>query len=124
MRDCTRMEKTLRGRPRLDIPLQQIVDAVRCHQQVTSAARQLGCSPAYIHKRFKLAGMTLAKVLEAWWKRLPVAGAHRPGTPRPAGVKYHNKWSRTRRLQRYSKKGGLQEAGRITFGGRLRMRSK
>ena len=59
------MEGTLRGRPRLDIPLDQIVDCVRRHRQVMAAAREMGCSDAYIHKQFKLAGLTLAKVLEA-----------------------------------------------------------
>jgi len=59
------MEGTLRGRPRLDIPLDRIVDCVRRHRQVVAAARELGCSDAYIHKRFKLAGLSLAEVLEA-----------------------------------------------------------
>lgn len=59
------VEKTVRGRPSLDIPLQQIMEAVRQRRQVMGAARVLGCSPSYIHKRFKLAGLTLVQVLES-----------------------------------------------------------
>ena len=59
------MEKTLRGRPRLDIPLERIVQTVQRHRQVMAAARKLRCSSAYIWKRFKMAGLTLAQVLES-----------------------------------------------------------
>jgi hypothetical protein len=59
------MQKTLRGRPRLDIPLERIVQTVQRHRQVVAAARELRCSSAYIWKRFKLAGLTLAQVLES-----------------------------------------------------------
>lgn len=59
------MERNLRGRPPLDIRLERIIEAVRQHRRVTLAATALGCSPAYVHKRFKLAGLTLAQVLEA-----------------------------------------------------------
>ena len=45
--------------------MHQIVEAVRRHGQVMAAARDLGCSDAYIHVRFKRAGLTLRKVLEA-----------------------------------------------------------
>lgn len=58
------MRRTLRGRPSLNIPLARIVEAVRHHRQVVAAARELGCSDSYIHKQFKLAGLTLAEVLE------------------------------------------------------------
>jgi hypothetical protein len=57
-------EMTLRGRPRLDTPLDLMVDAVRRHRQVMAAARELGCSPAYVHKRLKAAKITLAQVLK------------------------------------------------------------
>lgn len=59
------MQKTLRGRPRLGLELPKILEAVRRHRQVVAAARELGCSDAYIHVRFKGAGLTLAQVLEA-----------------------------------------------------------
>ena len=58
-------EKSVRGRPSLDLSLQQIMEAVRQHRQVMGAARVLGCSPSYIHKRLKLAGLTLVEVLES-----------------------------------------------------------
>ncbi len=44
------MEKTMRGRPRLNLDLEQILEAVRRNRQVVAAARELGCSDAYIHK--------------------------------------------------------------------------
>ncbi len=59
------MVRSLRGRPRLDIRLDQIIKAVRRHQQVMAAARELGCSDAYIHVRLKGVGLNLAQVLEA-----------------------------------------------------------
>ncbi len=59
------MVRSLRGRPRLDIQLEQIIMAVRRHQQVMAAARELGCSDAYIHVRLKGVGLNLAQVLEA-----------------------------------------------------------
>ena len=58
------MQKTLRGRPPLNIPPERIVQAVRQHRQVVAAARALGCSPAYVHKRLKAVKLTLAQVLE------------------------------------------------------------
>ncbi len=58
------MGRSLRGRPRLDLKLEQIIKAVGQHQQVMAAARELACSDAYIHVRFKKAGLTLALVLE------------------------------------------------------------
>ena len=59
------MEKTLRGRPALDIPLERIIEAVKRHGPVVAAGRKLGCSAAYIHRRFKLTGLNLGQVLEA-----------------------------------------------------------
>ncbi len=59
------MKTTLRGRPSLDLGLAQILKVVRRHGQVMAAARELGCSDAYIHVRMRWAGLTLAEVLEA-----------------------------------------------------------
>lgn len=56
---------SLRGRPRLNIELPQILEAVRQHGQVMAAATELRCSDAYIHVRFKRAGLTLREVLDA-----------------------------------------------------------
>ena len=59
------MKRTLRGRPRLDLALRDILEAVRRHGQVVAAAAELGCSDAYIHVRMKAVGLTLRDVLEA-----------------------------------------------------------
>ncbi len=59
------MKTTLRGRPRLDLDLRAILEAVRRHRQVMAAARDLGCSDAYIHVRLKKVGLSLREVLEA-----------------------------------------------------------
>ena len=59
------MRTTLRGRPRLDLDLLSILEAVRRHRQVMAAARDLGCSDAYIHIRLKKVGLSLRVVLEA-----------------------------------------------------------
>ena len=57
--------KTLRGLPRLNLELEQIVQAIRLHQQLMAAARDLGCSDAYIDVRLRKAGPNLARVLES-----------------------------------------------------------
>lgn len=59
------MIRPLRGRPKLNLELAHILEAVRRHGQVVAAARELGCSDAYIHVRLKRVGLTLGKVLEA-----------------------------------------------------------
>ena len=59
------MKKTLRGRPRLNLDLPVILEAVRRHGQVMTAAREMDCSDAYIHVRFKQTGLTLEDVLDA-----------------------------------------------------------
>lgn len=63
------MKNTLRGRPRLDLELDAIIEAVRRHGKVLRAATELGCSDAYIHQRFKEAGLTLQGILEDSIKR-------------------------------------------------------
>ena len=59
------MTHSLRGRPSLNLKLEDILRAVREHGQVVAAARELRCSDAYIHVRFKLVGLTLMEVLTA-----------------------------------------------------------
>ena len=59
------MKTTLRGRPRLELDLLVILEAVRLHRQVMAAARGLGCSDAYIHVRLKRVGLSLKDGLEA-----------------------------------------------------------
>ncbi len=59
------MTKQLRGRPKLPLTVQQVLEAVRRRGTVTAAGRELGCSPAYIYARFNELGLTLAHVLDA-----------------------------------------------------------
>ena len=70
-----------RDRPGLKITLHEIAGAVRRHRNVMAAARELGCSDAYIHAKFRRYGLTLEEVLEAGdagtlLKRM--AGPHEP----------------------------------------------
>ena len=58
------MERAMRGRPRLNLDLEDVLAAVRIQRQVVGAARQLGCSPAYVHARLKGTGITLGELLE------------------------------------------------------------
>lgn len=44
--------------------MQRILETVRRHGRVAPAARELGCSAAYIWNRLKLAGLSLVEVLE------------------------------------------------------------
>jgi hypothetical protein len=41
------------GRPRLNIPVNKVYDALQLHHSVTVTARELGCSRAYIYKVLK-----------------------------------------------------------------------
>jgi len=59
------MRTTPQGRPSLNLDLAQILKEVRNYGQVVAAARELGCSDAYIHVRMNRAGITLSEVLEA-----------------------------------------------------------
>ena len=59
------MRTTPRGRPSLNLDLVQILKEVRSYGRVIAAARELGCSDAYIHVRMKRAGLTLSHVLES-----------------------------------------------------------
>ncbi len=59
------MKTTLRGRPRLDLDLMAILEAVRRHRQAMAASRELSCSDPYIHVRLKKVGLSLRMVLEA-----------------------------------------------------------
>jgi len=59
------MGHTLCGRPRLNLDFAEILEAVRRHYQVLAAARELGCSDAYIHVKFKGVGLSLRQVLGA-----------------------------------------------------------
>ena len=38
------------GRPRLNIPVNKVYDALHLYHSVTAAARELGCSRGYIYK--------------------------------------------------------------------------
>ena len=57
------MDRTLRGRPRLDLKLEDILMMIRREGKVMAAALKLGCSPAYVHARLKSAGLNLRRVL-------------------------------------------------------------
>ena len=57
--------KPLTGRPRLDIPLVDILEAVHATGNQSHAAANLGCSEAYVRKRIKSKNLTLLQVLEA-----------------------------------------------------------
>jgi hypothetical protein len=41
------------GRPRLNIPVNKVYDALQLHHSVTAAARELGCSRGHIYKVLK-----------------------------------------------------------------------
>ena len=59
------MKTTLRGRPRLNIEMARILEAVYRQGQIVAAGRELGCSQGYVHARLKGAGLTLRDVLDA-----------------------------------------------------------
>jgi molybdenum-dependent DNA-binding transcriptional regulator ModE len=52
------------GRPRLNIPVNKVCDALELHQSVTAAARKLGCSRGYIYKVLKESGLKMKDVIK------------------------------------------------------------
>ena len=59
------MRTPMKGRPALNIPLIEILEAVKATGNQSQAASDLGCSESYIRKQIRLAGLTLAQVLAA-----------------------------------------------------------
>lgn len=59
------IKRQLRGRPSLALELREVLTAIRRHGKALRAARELGCSDAYVHGRLKQAGLTLQEVLDA-----------------------------------------------------------
>ncbi|MCH7705800.1 MAG: hypothetical protein IIB33_01985 [Chloroflexi bacterium] len=59
------MERQFPGRPRIQLTMRQVLEAVRRHGRVLTASHELGCSAAYVHARLKEAGLSLLQVLEA-----------------------------------------------------------
>jgi hypothetical protein len=45
------------GRPPLNIPVIKVYDTLRCCRSVTDAAKELGCSRAYVYKVLKVNGL-------------------------------------------------------------------
>ena len=70
------MKAPSRGRPRLNIPLNEILEAVRASGNQSQAATSLSCSEAYVRARLRLAGLSLAQVLDVGDVKalLPVLG--------------------------------------------------
>jgi len=52
------------GRKPLNIPLKNVCECIRRHCNVVAAARELGCSPAYISGVLKANGMRLKDVVK------------------------------------------------------------
>ena len=59
------MRTPLRGSPSLNIPLEEILEAVRATGNQTNAATKLGCSEASVRTQINLAGLTLKQVMAA-----------------------------------------------------------
>ncbi len=52
------------GRRPLNIPLKNVLESLQAHGSVVAAARELGCSPAYIFGVLKANGLKLKDVVE------------------------------------------------------------
>ena len=52
------------GRKRLNIPLKIVCEALQAHQNIVAAARELGCSPAYIFGVLKTNELKLKDVVK------------------------------------------------------------
>ena len=52
------------GRKPLNIPLKNVLESLQAHGDVAAAARELGCSPAYIFGSLKANGLKLQGVVK------------------------------------------------------------
>ena len=52
------------GRKPLNIPLKNVLESLQAHRDVTSAARELNCSPSYIFGVLKKNGLKLNEVIK------------------------------------------------------------
>ena len=52
------------GRKPLNIPLKNVCEALQTHQNIVAAARELGCSPAYIFGVLKANRLKLKDVVK------------------------------------------------------------
>ncbi len=52
------------GRPRLEIAVNKVYDALQRHHSLVTAAKELKCSQAYIYKILKNEGQTVRNVLK------------------------------------------------------------
>lgn len=52
------------GRPRLNIALKNICEALRLHRSVAEAAKELGCSEGYIFSALKANGLRLRDIIK------------------------------------------------------------
>ena len=52
------------GRKPLNIPLKNVLESLQTHRDVTSAARELNCSPSYIFGVLKKNGLKLNEVIK------------------------------------------------------------
>ena len=52
------------GRKPLNIPLKNVLESLQAHRDVTSAARELSCSPSYIFGVLKKNGLKLNEVIK------------------------------------------------------------
>ncbi len=59
------MTTPLTGRPKLNIPIRDILEAVRAHGNQVQAASDLGCSEGSVRKQIRMAGLDLGQVLAA-----------------------------------------------------------
>lgn len=51
-------------RKRLNLPIKNVLEAIKAHRSVAGAARELRCSPAYIFGVLKANGKKLKDVLD------------------------------------------------------------
>ena len=52
------------GRKRLNIPLKNVLESLQIYRDVRAAARELGCSQAYIFGVLKANGLKLKEVIK------------------------------------------------------------
>ena len=67
------------GRKRLNIPLKNVCESLEAHYSVVAAARQLLCSPGYIHNVLKAAGLKSRDIIAAGKGRVALVNTARKG---------------------------------------------
>ena len=58
-----RVSVSMKGRPRLNIPLKKVCEKLQAYKAIKPVAEELGCSEGYIYNQLKAQGLKVKEVI-------------------------------------------------------------